>query len=75
MEAVENIVFNRDLFFILIFISFLFIAILKGFYWKFTKLLIKGVFAQRYANQYLREENVFTERVNFITFLILLLNF
>ena len=33
-----------------------------------------GTFAQRYANQYLREENVFTERVNFLTFLLLAVN-
>ena len=33
-----------------------------------------GVFAQRYANQYLREENAFTERVNFITFLLMSIN-
>ena len=34
-----------------------------------------GVFAQRYANQYLRQENAFTERVNFITFLLMTINF
>jgi len=33
-----------------------------------------GVFAQRYANQYLREENAFTERVSFITFLLMSVN-
>jgi hypothetical protein len=33
-----------------------------------------GIFAQRYANQYLREENAFTERVNFITFLLMSIN-
>ena len=34
-----------------------------------------GVFAQRYANQYLREENAFTERVNLLTFLLMAINF
>jgi len=33
-----------------------------------------GIFAQRYANQYLREENAFTERVSFITFLLMSIN-
>ena len=33
-----------------------------------------GVFAQRYANQYLREENAFTERVSFITFFLMSIN-
>ena len=34
-----------------------------------------GVFAQRYANQFLREENAFTERVNVITFFLMSINF
>lgn len=34
-----------------------------------------GVFAQRYANQFLREENAFTERVNAITFFLMSINF
>ena len=34
-----------------------------------------GVFAQRYANQFLREENAFTERVNAITFFLMAINF
>ena len=47
---------------------------LKSFYWKHAKLLFMGIFAQRYANQYLREENAFTERVSFITFLLMSIN-
>ena len=34
-----------------------------------------GVFAQRYANQFLREENAFTDRVNAITFILMSINF
>tara|TARA_B100000787_G_scaffold31503_1_gene21244 strand:- start:1468 stop:2100 length:633 start_codon:yes stop_codon:yes gene_type:complete len=67
-------ILNQDLIFILLTISFFLIAILKSFYWKHAKLLFMGVFAQRYANQYLREENAFTERVNFITFLLMSIN-
>jgi len=59
----------------LILTSFLLIAILKGYYWKHAKLLFMGVFAQRYANQFLREENAFTERVNAITFFLMSINF
>ena len=33
-----------------------------------------GVFAQRYANQYLREDNAFTERVNGLTFSLMCIN-
>ncbi len=70
-----NLTYNQDIFFVLITISFLLIAILKGMYWKHAKLLFMGVFARRYSNQFLREENVFTERVNILTSLIMLINF
>ena len=67
--------FNQDLVFVLLIISFFLIAVLKHTYYKHTILLLKGVFARRYANQFLREDNVFTERVNIITFLLLTINF
>ena len=66
---------NQDILFVLLTITFLLIAILKSHYWKHTKLLIAGIFAQRYANKFLREENVFTERVNIITFFLMAINF
>ena len=74
MIALIKTIFNQDIIFILLTISFLLIAILKSFYWKHAKLLFMGIFAQRYANQYLREENAFTERVSFITFLLMSIN-
>ena len=75
MIAVTNPFFNQDIIFILLTISLWLIAILKGSYWKHTKLLLMGVFAQRYANQFLREENAFTERVNLITLFLMIINF
>ena len=75
MIALTNSFFNQDIIFVLLTISFLLIAVLRAYYWKHAKLLFMGVFAQRYANQYLREENAFTERVNFITFLLMAINF
>ena len=75
MIALTKPFFNQDIIFVLLTISFLLIAILRASYWKHAKLLFMGVFAQRYANQYLREENAFTERVNFITFLLMTINF
>ena len=75
MFALTKPFFNQDIIFVLLTISFLLIAILRASYWKHAKLLFMGVFAQRYANQYLREENAFTERVNFITFLLMAINF
>ena len=75
MLALTNISYNQEAFFILVLLSFLLIALIKGMYWKHAKLFFMGVFAQRYANQYLREENAFTERVNFLTFLLMAINF
>jgi hypothetical protein len=75
MPVLSKIMYNQDIFFILILASFLLIAIIKGVYWKHAKLFFMGVFAQRYANQYLREENAFTERVNLLSFLLMCINF
>ncbi|MAU36187.1 MAG: hypothetical protein CMD14_02305 [Flavobacteriales bacterium] len=74
MLGLNKISYNQDLFFVLIVISLFLISLIKGVYWKHARLLFMGTFAQRYANQYLREENVFTERVNFLTFLLLAVN-
>jgi len=73
--ALSKIIFNQDIFFVLLLVSFFLIALLKGLYWKHAKLLFMGVLAQRYANQFLREENAFTERVNAITFFLMSINF
>jgi len=74
MITLIKTIFNQDIIFVLLTISFFLIAVLKSFYWKHAKLLFMGIFAQRYANQYLREENAFTERVSFITFLLMSIN-
>ena len=65
----------QDLFFILILISFLLVSIIKAVYWKHARLLYMGVIAQRYSNQYLREENAFVYRLDLITFLLMIINF
>tara|TARA_B100001758_G_scaffold247879_1_gene268036 strand:- start:13775 stop:14416 length:642 start_codon:yes stop_codon:yes gene_type:complete len=75
MHALNKISINQDVFFILLIVSFFLISLLKGIYPKHARLLFKSVYAQRYANQYLREENAFTERVNVITFLLMSINF
>jgi hypothetical protein len=65
---------NNETFFLVLSFDLLLIALLKAFYWKFTKQLLLSVYAQRYANQYLKEDNVFTERVTFLVTIIMLLN-
>ena len=67
--------YSQDIFFVLILLSFFLIALLKGVYWKHAKQFYMGVFAQRYSNQYLREDNGFTERVNLFTFLLMCINY
>ena len=74
MLGLNKISYNQDLFFVLIVISLFLISLIKGVYWKHARLLFMGTFAQRYANQYLREENVFTERVRLFTFILMILN-
>ena len=66
---------HDSLMFFLIFFSFLFVGILRAFYWKYTKLLLIAPFQYRYASQYLRQDNAFTERVNWLAFIILFINF
>jgi len=65
---------NHDIFFIIITVSFLLIGILKAFYWNYGKLLVLGSLQYRYASQYLRLENALTQRVNGITFIIMIVN-
>ena len=75
MLELINTPYNQDIFFILMVASFFLIALIKGVYWKHAKLFFLGVFTQRYANQYLREGNAFTERVDLLTFLLMNINF
>ena len=63
-----------DTFFVILLFDLLLIALLKAFYWKITKQLFLSIFAQRYANQYLREENVFAERATILITVIMLIN-
>ena len=74
MAILRDIKIYQDIFVLLFITSFFLFAILRSQYYKYAKLLVLGVVSQRYANQYLREDNFFTERVNLITFLIIILN-
>ena len=67
-----DILHNIPFFFLTI--SFLIIGFLYAFYYKYSKELILSAFAQRYANQYLRDDNVFKRRVNNIFSILMVLN-
>ena len=75
MFALTKTAYNQDVFFLLVIVSFLLLALIKGAYWKHARLFFMGVVAQRYANQYLREENAFVERLNALTFFLMIINF
>ena len=71
---IKDIQIHQEIFVLLFTTSFFLFAILRNQYYKYAKLLVLGAVSQRYANQYLREDNFFTERVNLITFLIITFN-
>ena len=75
MDAIYRVSYNHEIAVVFLVLSFFFLAVLKAFYWKTTKLLVLSVFSKRYTNQYLKEDNVFTERVDTITFFVLVINF
>ncbi len=75
MAILRDIQISQEIFVLLFVTSFLLFAILRSQYYKYAKLLILGVVSQRYAYQFLREDNFFTERVNLISFLLIILNF
>ena len=65
---------SNSLEFLLLSLLFLFIGLLRAYYWKHTRLFISSAFKYRYASQYLKQDNAFTQRVNWLTFIILLIN-
>ena len=75
MIPIPQISHANSVMFVVILFSISFIGFLRAYYWKHTKLILLAPFQYRYASQYLRQDNAFTERVNWLTFFILLINF
>ena len=75
MIPIPQISHANSVIFVVILFSISFIGFLRAYYWKHTKLILLAPFQYRYASQYLRQDNAFTERVNWLTFFILLINF
>ena len=75
MIPIPQISHANSIMFVVILFSICFIGFLRAYYWKHTKLILLAPFQYRYASQYLRQDNAFTERVNWLTFFILLINF
>ena len=75
MNPIVQIEQSFSLVFLLLITSLFLVGILRAYYWKHIKLLFLASFKYRYASQYLRQDNVFTERVNWLTFAVLFINF
>ncbi|MAO71506.1 MAG: hypothetical protein CMD02_03225 [Flavobacteriales bacterium] len=74
MNAIQLSYQSNNLSFILLTISFCIIGILYAFHYKYSKELILSSFGQRYANQYLRDDNIFKKRVNILFTILMILN-
>jgi hypothetical protein len=64
----------QNISFVFLSISFSIIGFLYAFHKKYAKDFILSAFGQRYANQYLRDENVFKRRVNILFSTLMILN-
>jgi len=65
---------SNNLSFVLLTISFYIIGILYAFHYKYSKEFVLSSFGQRFANQYLRDDNVFKRRVNILFTILMILN-
>ena len=64
----------QNISFIFLSISFSVVGFLYAFHKKYAKSLVLSAFGQRYANQYLRDDNVFKRRVNILFSILMILN-
>lgn len=74
MNAIQLSSQANNLSFIILTISLCIIGVLYAFYNKYSKELVLSAFGQRYANQYLRDENVFKRTVNILFNLLMIIN-
>ena len=74
MNAIQLSSQGNNLSFIILTISLCIIGVLYAFYYKYSKDLVLSAFGQRYANQYLRDENVFKRTVNILFNLLMIIN-
>ncbi|MAR39990.1 MAG: hypothetical protein CMD22_04895 [Flavobacteriales bacterium] len=74
MNAIQLSFQGNNLSFIILTISLCIIGVLYAFYSKYSKELVLSAFSQRYANQYLRDDNVFKRTVNILFNLLIIIN-
>ena len=74
MQYVNIPINSHNISFIFLAISFGIIGYLYAFHNKYSKEFILSAFGQRYANQYLRDDNVFKRRVSILFSFLMILN-
>jgi hypothetical protein len=74
MQYVNLPINGHNISFVFLTISFGMIGYLYAFHNKYAKEFILSAFGQRYANQYLRDDNVFKRRVSILFSFLMILN-
>ena len=70
----ELLASNQNLNFIFLLISYFIISYLYAYHYRVSKALVKSSIAERYAVQYVRDDNIFKQRANFIFNVLLIFN-
>ena len=74
MEAVKNIELNNELYFLIFVFIFFLLSILKSRYKDLSKMFFLSTFDKKSSAKFLKKDNVFSERVNYIINTILIFN-
>ena len=74
MEAVKNVELNNELYFLIfLFVAYL-LSILKSRYKDLSKMFLLSIFDKKSSNKFLKKDNFFSDRVNYIINTILIFN-
>ena len=74
MEAVKNVELNNELYFLIfLFVAYL-LSILKSRYKDLSKMFLLSIFDKKSSNKFLKNDNFFSDRVNYIINTILIFN-
>ena len=74
MEAVKNIEQDNELYFLIFVLIALLISLLKSRYKDLSKMFFLSTFDKKSSEKFLKKDNVFSERVNYIINVILVFN-
>ena len=75
MTFVKNDIIYNELYFVIFIITLILLAILKSKYGELSKQLVFSIFDKKNSDKFLKRDNVFSERINYIFNIILVNNF